>query len=288
MATATAYAPRPTEAESVAPVPAVRADIIYTVTDGQRHKAFIPPQGTNAETRRTHPDRPVTVSIRDGRPEAADFHLDRSGFAFRAVPATDIDFHDPAQVERDYYPQLEALLKAETGASRVRIFDHTVRVTGGGADQTNPTRLPVHRAHVDYTEKSGPARVRDLMGEEAENLLSRRVAEINVWRPITGPVLASPLAVAEADSLRPEHLIPTDLVFEDRVGEIYEFAHDPAHRWVYFPEMTPEEVLLLKSYDSATDGRARFTPHTAFAHPDTPADAPARQSIEVRAFLFFD
>ncbi len=266
---------------------AVRAEIIYTPDDGKRHQVFIPPEGTATETRRSHPDQPVTVSIRDGRADADSFDLDRSGFAFRTVATGVRDFHDPAEVEQTYYPELEALLKAETGASRVRIFDHTVRVTGGG-DADRPTRLPVHRAHVDYTVKSGPERVRDLMGDEAEALLAGRVAEINVWRPIVGPVLASPLAVAEADSLNPEELIATDLIYEDRVGEIYEFAPNPAHRWVYFPEMTRDEVLLLKSYDSATDGRARFTPHTAFTHPDTPADAPARQSIEVRAFVFFD
>lgn len=288
MATAAAVAEHPAPVRQAARSRTVQADIIYTPDDGRRHQVFIPPMGTAAETRRSHPDQPVTVPIRDGRPEAESFNLDRSGFAFRTMAPTAIDFHDPVQVQRDYYPQLEALLKAETGASRVRIFDHTVRVTGGGSDVANPTRLPVHRAHVDYTEKSGPVRVRDLMGDEAEALLAKRVAEINVWRPITGPVQSSPLAVAEADSLRPEELIATDLVYEDRVGEIYEFAHDPAHRWVWFPEMTRDEVLLLKSYDSATDGRARFTPHTAFAHPDTPADAPARQSIEVRAFLFFD
>lgn len=274
--------------DAVTPDQTVQAEIIYTPSDGQRHQVFIPPEGTSAITRRSHPDQPVRVSIRDGRAEARSFNLDRSGFAFRTAGTAVRDFHDTAEVEGTYYPELETLLKAETGASRVRIFDHTVRVTGGGDKAAAPTRLPVHRAHVDYTVKSGPERVRDLMGDEAESLLAKRVAEINVWRPIVGPVTRSPLAVAEADSLNFEELIATDLVYEDRVGEIYEFAPNPAHRWVYFPDMTRDEVLLLKSYDSATDGRARFTPHTAFAHPDTPADAPARQSIEVRAFLFFD
>lgn len=274
--------------DAVAAERTVQAEIIYTPSDGQRHQVFIPPEGASVITRRSHPDQPVRVSIRDGRTDAGGFNLDRSGFAFRTAATAVRDFHDPAEVEGTYYPELEALLKAETGASRVRIFDHTVRVTGGGEKADRPTRLPVHRAHVDYTVRSGPERVRDLMGDEAEALLSKRVAEINVWRPIVGPVIRSPLAVAEADSLNFEELIATDLVYEDRVGEIYEFAPNAAHRWVYFPDMTRDEVLLLKSYDSATDGRARFTPHTAFSHPGTPVDAPARQSIEVRAFLFFD
>ena len=116
------------------------------------------------------------------------------------------------------------------------------------------------------------------MGEaEAARLAANgaRVLQINVWRPIRGPVQRSPLALADASSVRQEHLIATDQVFPDRVGEIYHLAHSPAQRWYYAPLMTPDEVLLIKGYDSLTD-RARFTPHGAFDLPDTPAAAPPR------------
>ncbi len=98
----------------------------------------------------------------------------------------------------------------------------------------------------------------------------------------------SPLALADASSIRPEHLVATDQVFPDRVGEIYQLAYDPAQRWYYAPAMTPDEVLLIKGWDSLNDGRARFTPHGAFELPDTPADAPARESIEVRTLVVIE
>jgi hypothetical protein len=59
------------------------------------------------------------------------------------------------------------------------------------------------------------------------------------------------------------------------------------HRWYYFPQMRADEALLIKTFDSATDGRARFSVHTAFEDPSAPADAAPRESIETRALLFF-
>ena len=80
--------------------------------------------------------------------------------------------------------------------------------------------------------------------------------------------------------------MPSDLVYPDRVGETYSVRYSPRHRWFYLPAMQPEEVLLLKCYDSATDGRARFAPHSAFLDPAAPPDAPPRESIELRALVF--
>jgi hypothetical protein len=145
--------------------------------------------------------------------------------------------------------------------------------------------------HVDYTAKSGPQRVKDLLGEEeAERLAASgaRIIQLNVWRPIRGPVERSPLALADASSVRAEDLIATDQVFPDRVGEIYHLAHNPAQRWYYAPRMTVDEVLLIKGWDSLDDGRARFTPHGAFDLPDTPAAAAPRESIEVRALAVIE
>ena len=94
--------------------------------------------------------------------------------------------------------------------------------------------------------------------------------------------------MADATTLRTDDLIATDQVFPDRIGEIYHVAHDPAQRWYYAPRMNRDEVLLIKGWDSRDDGRARFTPHTAFTVPDTPADAPPRESIEVRTFVVIE
>jgi hypothetical protein len=229
-----------------------------------------------------------TVPIRDMRPLADALSVEREGFELRRHRTAVRDLHDDA-LEQVYYPEIEALLREVTGASRVVVFDATRRSDGsGGARNRDGLRGPASRVHVDYTEKSGPQRAKDLMGEaEAGRLAASgaRIIQINVWRPIRGPVERSPLALADAASVQPEDLIATDQVFPDRVGEIYHLAYHPAQRWYYAPRMTSDEVLLIKGFDSLTDGRARFTPHGAFALPDTPADAPPRESIEVRTLV---
>ena len=218
-------------------------------------------------------------------PEAA-FSLDRQGFLFRRHETAVVDFYDPAEIEQVYYPEIEALLKQATGAEKVLTFDHTLRV--GPARHKKGQREPVRRVHNDYTLKSGPQRVRDLLpAAEAEERLKHRFAIINVWRPIRGPVEEAPLAVADARSIAQADLIATDLLYPDRTGETYSVAYNPAHRWFYFPEMRREEVLFLKVYDSATDGRARFAAHTAFDDPTGPRLPIARESIETRSLVFF-
>jgi hypothetical protein len=148
-------------------------------------------------------------------------------------------------------------------------------------------REPVKRAHNDYTVKSGPQRVRDLLNGEAEELLKHRFAVINVWRPIKGPVETSPLAVCDARSIAFADWVAQDLIYQDRVGETYAITYNPAHRWFYFPRMRTDEVLLIKCYDSKEDGRARFAAHTAFDDPTTPPGAAPRESIEIRTLAFF-
>jgi hypothetical protein len=147
--------------------------------------------------------------------------------------------------------------------------------------------MPVPRVHNDYTAKSGPQRVRDLMGEDATELLKRRFSVINVWRPIRGPLEDAPLALLDATSVAANDLVATDLLYKDRVGEIYYVRHNPAHRWFYAPRMSPDEVLLFRCYDSLEDGRARFVPHAAFEDPAMPQSAIPRESIEVRTLAFY-
>jgi hypothetical protein len=183
---------------------------------------------------------------------------------------------------------VEQLVKEITGAVRVHVFDHNVRCRPMAKRGENGAREPVKFAHNDYTLKSGPQRVRELLPAEAENLLKQRFVEINVWRPIRGPVEESPLAVCDATSMALQDFVATDLKYRDRTGEVYSVAFNPNHRWFYFPRMERDEVLLLKCYDSAEDGRARFTAHTGIDDPTSPPDATPRESIEVRTLAFFD
>jgi hypothetical protein len=125
------------------------------------------------------------------------------------------------------------------------------------------------------------------MGEQADDLLRRRAAIINVWRPIAHPARDWPLAVGDARSIAPGDLIGSDLIFPHRRGEIYVVAHNPAQRWLYVPDLQPEEALLIKCWDS-DPSVAQFAPHTGFEDPTTPHGTPARESIEFRTIAFFD
>jgi hypothetical protein len=178
-------------------------------------------------------------------------------------------------------------MTAATGADRVVIFDHTIRrhIPGTTDDRVGP-RQPVPRIHVDHTVASGLQRVRDVLPDEADELLRGRVQVVNLWRPIRGPVRDFPLAMCDASSVPFDDLVAADHIYRDRVGETYQVIYNPAHRWFYVPEMRTDEALLLKCFDSRTDGTARFAPHTAFVDPTTPADAPPRISIEVRTLVF--
>jgi hypothetical protein len=169
----------------------------------------------------------------------------------------------------------------------VVIFDHTLRSGDEAEREAKLIREPVLSAHNDYTEWSGPQRVRDILPGEAEYLLARRFAIIQVWRAINQPIQKNPLALAAANSVTADDFLLSERRYPGRVGQTYRLKYNPNHHWVYFPEMRRDEALVFKVYDSAKDGRARFTPHTSFEDPNTPADAPARQSIEVRAFAFF-
>ncbi|HTP94279.1 MAG TPA: CmcJ/NvfI family oxidoreductase [Burkholderiales bacterium] len=263
----------------------VEASLNYLADLEVKPVSYVPPQGTGL-VRRVGNYAPFRVTIRDARPLAGELSLDRQGFVLVQHDTAVKDFYDDAEVRGVYYPEIERLVAGATGAEKVVVFDHTLRSADRAVERG--LRTPVHSVHNDYTERSGPQRVRDLLdAAEAETRLARRFAEYNVWRPISGPVRMAPLALAEAGSIAPADLAVCDLVYQDRAGEIHQGVYNPAHRWYYFPEMQRHEAILIKCYDSMRDGRARFTLHSAFDLPTTPAGAPARESIEIRTFAFF-
>jgi hypothetical protein len=272
----------------VSSLPQVAGAVVYLTRTAEKPHTYTydPPEGV-AKTNIV--GEPHTVPVFDMRPIADGLSLDVQGFALVPAPTAMTDFYDEAQLRGTFYPEAENLVKQATGATRVVVFDHTIRRREQGVEdrtQGSP-RQPVTRIHGDYTEVSGPQRVRDLMGAEADDLLTGRFAIINVWRPIRGPLFDAPLAVCDATSLAAGDLVAQDLIYRDRSGEIYGLTYNPAHRWYYAPAMQADEALLLKCYDSARDGRARFMPHTSFADPNAPADMLPRESIELRTLVFF-
>ena len=230
---------------------------------------------------------PHRVEIRNGRLHADRFTLERDGFRFVPHPTKVASFFDEDELRRVYYPEMEALIKAESGAARVVVFDHTLRTADEDDREARKIREPVRRAHNDYTEWSGPQRVRDLLPDEAEKLLQRRFAIIQVWRPIRNPVETFPLAICEAQSLSPDDLVVSERRYPNRVGQTYAITYNPRHRWYWFPRMRRDEAIVFKVYDSLKDGRARWTAHTAFDDPTSPPNARPRESIEIRTLAFF-
>jgi len=246
--------------------------------------AFPPPPGVATSTRRNDPR---TVTVRDARPVADHLSLDRQGFILTHHATWVKNFYDQQEVHEVYYPEIEKLLKEKTGAARVLVFDHQVRCLPKAQAGVDHAREPVRAVHNDYTIRSGRRRVSDHLREEAAELVRHRFAEINVWRPIEGPIQESPLAVCDASSIAADDCVACDFIYPDKVGETYAFTYNPNHRWYYFPYLRRDEAILLKCYDSAEDGRARFTAHTAFDDPKSPPDASPRESIEVRSLIFF-
>jgi len=264
----------------------VTVEIPYIVDTGEKlvNETFGP---NNIRRRRTGTQELKRVAVRNGRLLADRLSLDKQGFVFVEHKTKVKDFFDPAQLESVYYPEVEQLIKGASGASRVVIFDHTLRSGDETEREARLIREPVLSAHNDYTEWSGPNRVREFFPDEAEALLARRFAIIQAWRAINQPIQRNPLAVADAQSIALEDCLVAERRYPHRVGQTYRLKYSPNHRWFYFPEMRRDEALVFKVYDSEKDGRARFTPHTSFDDPTCSPNAPPRQSIEVRAFAFF-
>jgi hypothetical protein len=238
----------------------------------------MPPRNTREETHQ--------IKVLDARAVADRLSLDREGFVLLRRPTAATNLYDDKEVASLYYPECERVIREATGATRVVAFDHIARNAALSA-KGNQIKLPASRVHNDYTAKSAPQRVRDLMGAEAEELLKHRFAEINLWRPIRGPLLRSPLALCDAQTLAEENLVASDLRYPDRTGETYAVTYNPEQRWYYFPQMQADEAVLIRCFDSARSGAARFSAHGAFEDPNSPPDAPPRESIEVRTLVFF-
>jgi hypothetical protein len=272
---------------SLAESRAITAGIPYTVDTGEAlvNETFGP---DNIQRRRTGQHELRTMRVHNGRELAAgELTLEKNGFVLVPHPTRVKNFFDPEELKAVYYGEVERLIKEVSGASRVVLFDHTLRSGNESERETKLIREPVLSAHNDYTEWSGPQRLRDVLPDEADSLLKRRFAIIQVWRAINQPIQSNPLAVADASSVAFDDFLLAERRYPGRIGQTYRLMYNARHRWYYFPRMQRDEALVFKVYDSEKDGRARFTPHTSFDDPTTPPGALPRQSIEARALAFF-
>lgn len=254
--------------------------------DGSAPEPFRIGQPASALLNRPSAQQEVVVTDISGDEDR--YTLDSHGFQIYRHEAKEKDFVDDDQIKAQYYPEVEQLLKDATGASRVFIFDHTIR--RGAQDIRDPDsarRGPVRSVHVDQSYTASVNRVKYHLPDEADQLLQKRFQIINVWRPIK-TVLKDPLGFADAHSVREEDLVGAALIYPDRAGETYVVKPNPAHKWYFKYAQKPSEVTLIKCYDSVdAPGVARRVPHSAFTDP-TEEDKDPRESIEVRTLVFYD
>lgn len=264
---------------------AVHADIEFLAPGTERLFTYAhetPPGAETASARFVrHP-----VQIRDVR-GAELLRLDEHGAMLGRWPTRMGHFADDAQIRERYYPESAEIIRAALGAHRTVVFDHNVRRGGSSGLRADERAIgrPVHHAHTDYTPRSALDRLRHELGPHAEADLSRYV-QINLWRPIRGPVRDAPLALCDATSVAPGALRAVELRYPERTGEIYYLMHEPEQRWYFASNMTVDEAWLFKNFDSAPPGAGRAAPHSAFKDPRHP-NVPPRESIEVRALALF-
>ena len=264
----------------------VEADMKYIVDDGippimyidwpeEEHKAHPP----------TYEDR--KVKIENGRPRKDEFDLATNGFAFINHRSAVKDFYDDNDISNVCYPEVKALIKKHIGCKKVIVFDHTIRTADESIIAKFGVRQPVKAVHNDYTEKSAPQRVKDLLpSAEAEKILQQRYAIVQVWRPIK-EIESEPLAICDGRTIPEKGFIMLERRYPYRTGEVYHISYNSKHKWLYFPNMKPDEALIFKVFDTESDAGVRFTAHSAFDDPNTPANASPRESIEIRALAFF-
>ena len=266
----------------------VQADFSYVVDTGVPPVRYI--DWPEMEHNAVPPEyRQHRMTVHNGRPLRDTFNLDTHGFVFVDHHTKMNDFTDAAERARCYDPEVQELIKKHSGASEVLVFDHTIRIGDEQARMGTGVRPPVKGVHNDYTDASALRRLRDIVGDaEAERRCQKRWAIIQVWRPIRGQVMVDPLGICDGRSIPKTGFIRVERRYKYRTGEVYHIAHNPQHVWFYFPQMGRDEALVFKVFDSDERVASRFTAHSAFDDPNTPAGAPPRESIETRTFAFFD
>lgn len=251
---------------------------------------YLASKGGGDQTEHLGNFRTEEVPLHDARRVLAETSLDREGFMMVKHASQVADFYDDHALRSVYHDELKALIREVTGAARVEVFDDTRRSASLSRQREQGIREPANIVHNDYTAASGPRRLADYLAETGDGHAPdsyERFAIINAWRPIRGPVVDQPLVLCDATTVEDHELVAMERRGEERTGELQAALHNPRQRWYFYPAMQPDEVLLFKTYDSADDGRTRFTPHSSFSDPLAPADAPARESIESRCLVFF-
>jgi len=271
--------------------------------DGSKPRIGLETDPATGLRKKNYGTKEFKTQIENVRGKEDQYSLDKNGFRFFKIPTAITNFENDERIEKEYYPEQAEVIKKLTGATRVVFFDHTVRrPKAEDSRDSDQQRTPVYIAHVDQTPSAAEARVKRHLPEDlVPELLSKRFQIINLWRPISHSALDNPLALCDWNSIdssglrkgaeleKTGDLVPTTLSYPDRDGETFSVRWSERHAWKYLRGMQIDEGVLIKCADSIDDGSvARLTPHSAFVDPSTPKNAPGRQSIELRALVFYE
>jgi len=264
----------------------IEANMRYIVDDGvppimyvdwpeEEHKAQLPKY------------KEYRVKVRNGRPRTNEFNLKTHGFSFVHHNSAVANFYDDENVKTVCYPEVQTLIAEHTKCQKVVVFDHTIRTADDNIVAKFGVRQPVKAVHNDYTKKSARQRVKDILeANEASVVLKHRFAIVQVWRPIK-TIESDPLAICDGRTIPQAGFIRMERRYPNRTAEVYHISYNPSHEWLYFPKMTPNEALIFKVFDTDASAGCRFTAHSAFEDPTSPATAKPRESIELRALVLF-
>jgi|TARA_Y100000814_G_C12357756_1_gene408576 hypothetical protein len=266
----------------------VYADLNYVVNTGT------PPFQYVDWPEKEHEAQPPTYEshrclIKDGRPKVAELALETYGFKFMKHESRVDDFYNTNQVSKIYDDEVGSIIKSELEASRVIVFDHTFRTVNKKVSTEKNTRAPVKAVHNDYTDRSARQRVQDLLSKnDADKVLKNRFAIVQTWRPINHPVISEPLAMCDGRTIPDSGFVPLQRRYKHRTAETYHISYDPKHHWYYFPEMTPDELIMFKVFDSRPENNeTAFSAHSAFDLSTANKNKPVRESVESRALVIF-
>lgn len=232
----------------------------------------------------------VEVTDLHSLPESQWPTVENNGFALlrHTTHMSGEDYQDEDKVVKIYYPEMCELAEQVNGAVKAIAFGHVARSDAPDARQH---LQPSYAAHVDYGRKTIEEYAYNILGDEAEKWLKKRVVLMNFWRPVQ-TIYRSPLAICDASTVSKD-----DLNFAEVRGGLndpdrpplygWNLSYNPDHRWSYAFEMQPEEIFAFKLYDSRDDV-PQYSGHTAIDLPWADENTPPRQSMEIRTISFIE
>jgi hypothetical protein len=271
----------------------LKAEVQYLAEAGDDVIYYASSAGRNANFSVNKGMQTFSLEVADARESDVDQERDsqtglaNSGFMLVDAPSSVSNFLDSDQITSIYEEEVTALLKSITGASRVHIFDHTVRASDAEIREAKQIREPSTLVHNDYTTKSGFVCLSENLGADAEKLKQGHFQIINLWRPLVDPVQSWPLAFCDARSVEQSDNVDAERRAPNHTGEISLATYNTKHKWFYYPDMNPREVLIFKTFDSENGGRVPYAIHTAIDISEKYPNAVPRESIETRAFVFY-